>query len=167
MTKKALFIILIFWSAIVTAEIVYQTPEDFIANNLVANYSKKSIWLSKSQKEIVKNILQIPYTQSRYYVWQDAKENQAFIISYVAKNKPFTMGFIVHKQKIIYSKILIYREIHGGQVANKYFLQQFDASYLNDDLTLSTNIDGITGASLSVAATKRMARLALYLAKVK
>ena len=57
-------------------------------------------------------------------------------------------------------KILQYRESRGGEVVQQSFLQQFKGAQLNNGL-LTNSIDGISGATLSVWAVKKMAYAAL------
>ncbi|RMD90438.1 MAG: FMN-binding protein, partial [Alphaproteobacteria bacterium] len=59
--------------------------------------------------------------------------------------------------------VLVYRESRGGEIRYPYFRDQFVGARLGDDLALDADIDGISGATLSVHAMQRMARLALYL----
>ena len=51
----------------------------------------------------------------------------------------------------------------GFQFSRGFFTDQFSGSGLTDDLRLDRTIDGISGATLSVRALKKLARLALYL----
>ena len=43
------------------------------------------------------------------------------------------------------------------------FTQQFNHAALTKDVTLNQSIDGITGATMSVSAMKKIARIALLL----
>ena len=147
MLKHYIWCILFFWSSSTYSQTIYQTPEDFIAKNLLSNYLKQSIGLNKTQKEIVKKILNVSYSPSRYFFWQDTDKKRAWIVSHVAKNKPFTTGFIIVNKKVIFSKVLIYREHHGEEITKEFFLNQFIDINLTTDLELSKHIDGISGAT--------------------
>ena len=57
---------------------------------------------------------------------------------------------------------MAYRESRGGEVRHANFLKQYQNVGLLPDNFLNKNIDGISGATLSVRAMGRMARLALY-----
>ena len=76
---------------------------------------------------------------------------------------PITMGIAIEAGKIQAVEILVYREERGGEVHQSFFKQQFINSVLNSDNTLSKEIDGITGATLSVNAVTRITKLALAL----
>lgn len=52
--------------------------------------------------------------------------------------------------EIIHSKILIYREEYGGEIGSKRWLEQFTGKTGKDRVSHETNIDGISGATISV-----------------
>ena len=60
-------------------------------------------------------------------------------------------------------KVLVFRESRGWEVRHPFFTDQFRDAGLTGELALDRNIDGISGATLSVRALSRLARLALYL----
>ncbi|HCS29554.1 MAG TPA: FMN-binding protein, partial [Spongiibacteraceae bacterium] len=61
-------------------------------------------------------------------------------------------------------RILTYCESRGGEVRHPFFTEQFEGAQLGADDTLDRQIDGITGATLSVRAVTRVAEAALVLA---
>ena len=60
-------------------------------------------------------------------------------------------------------KVLVFRESRGGEVHRDAFTRQYDAAALGEDSRLDRNIDGITGATMSVNAVNLQVRLALLL----
>ena len=60
-------------------------------------------------------------------------------------------------------KVLTFRESRGWEVKHTFFTRQFDNVGINQDQQLDKHIDGISGATLSVRALKKVARIALYL----
>ena len=52
--------------------------------------------------------------------------------------------------EIINTKVLIYRETHGRQIGTKRWLSQFFGMRPGDRGLLGENVDGITGATISV-----------------
>ena len=60
-------------------------------------------------------------------------------------------------------KVLEFRESRGWEVRHAFFTDQFRAARLTKDRNLDRDIDGISGATLSVRAMKKLAALALYL----
>ncbi len=51
---------------------------------------------------------------------------------------------------IVHSKVLIYREEYGGEIGSKRWLRQFIGKTGSDRVDYKTNIDGISGATISV-----------------
>ena len=52
--------------------------------------------------------------------------------------------------RIVRSKVLIYREEYGGEIGSNRWLRQFVGKSGNDRVNYETNIDGISGATISV-----------------
>ncbi len=51
---------------------------------------------------------------------------------------------------VVHSKVLVYREEYGGEIGSKRWLQQFIGKSGKDRVDHTTNIDGISGATISV-----------------
>ena len=65
---------------------------------------------------------------------------------------------------IIYSKIIKYREAYGGKVSGEKWLAQFNEMKQDSLYKYGKEIDGITGATLSVKSfTKGISKLSLLL----
>ena len=73
------------------------------------------------------------------------------------------VGIVVRDQQIESVDILQFRESRGWEVRYDSFTSQFQRAGITGNHRLSKSIDGITGATMSVAAVKRSAELALYL----
>ena len=54
-------------------------------------------------------------------------------------------------------------EIRGDEIRHDFFTQQFKQARLKTDNQLDRTIDGISGATMSVRALTKLARLALFL----
>ncbi len=70
-----------------------------------------------------------------------------------AKSKSYDFDYLVllnPKLEIVNIKILIYREEHGNEISSKRWLKQFFKLSFNDNAILQDNIDGISGATISV-----------------
>ena len=98
----------------------------------------------------------------RVRYWQEANDN-VWILNEVGKEKPITIAVHIHKDAIKQLKVLTFRETRGDEVRHDFYSEQFAQATLTKDKTLSQHIDGITGATLSVRATTKVARLALWL----
>jgi uncharacterized protein with FMN-binding domain len=81
----------------------------------------------------------------------------------IGKDKPITLGIVVSGNRIERVDVLAFRETRGWEIRYPFFTNQFSGLTLAPDGYLSDSIDGITGATLSVRAVERVARLALWL----
>ncbi|MEN8130307.1 MAG: FMN-binding protein [Pseudomonadota bacterium] len=142
---------------------IYQQPVDFIAKTF-ANHppEPKALFLRGETKKQVKDILGHRYSKLRIRYWLDGKRS-VWVLDEIGKERPITAGIVVNKQKIERIKVLIFRESRGWEVRHDFFTEQFIDSALNSRFNLDRQIDGITGATLSVRAVTRLARVALYL----
>jgi len=119
---------------------------------------------SEIQKEI-KKILGHAYYLKRIKYWQkDGK--RLWILNETGKTKYITAGFLVENNQIITTKVLKFRESRGSEIQFPFFTKQFKNTNIDHNNQLNQHIDGITGATLSVRAMVKMARLALYLDQV-
>ena len=159
-----IFFLAMFFSQVsIAAKGVYQTPTAFISHAFLdVKPEAKVLWLTKEDKAVVANILQHKFNRMRVRYWQTGNET-VWILNEIGKEKPITMGVHIKNHHINNFKVLTYRESRGDEVRHDFFSQQFINATLNDDNGLSQNVDGITGATLSVRATKKVARLALWL----
>lgn len=57
--------------------------------------------------------------------------------------------------KVIHSKVLVYREEYGGEIGSKRWLRQFLGKTGKDRVNYKTNIDAISGATISVQSMTR------------
>ncbi len=103
--------------------------------------------------------------QMRQRYWKTGNSS-AWILEEIGKEEPITAGFVVTDGKIAQARILTYRESRGWEVRYPAFLKQFQGAQLQADDHLNQPVDGISGATLSVNAMVRMARLALYFDKL-
>ena len=52
--------------------------------------------------------------------------------------------------RVVHTKVLVYREEYGGEIGSKRWLRQFHGLDGNDRVGLDSNIDAISGATISV-----------------
>lgn len=147
-----------------TDEEVYQAPAAFVAEAFAdgAAGEPRMLWLTAALKPEIKSILGHDYPALRLRYWRRG-ERTAWILEEIGKVKPITTGIVVEAGRITRLQVLVYRESHGWEVKHPFFTDQFKGATLTDGNRLSEPIDGITGATLSVNALRRLSRLALYL----
>ncbi|MCG8670819.1 MAG: FMN-binding protein [Pseudomonadales bacterium] len=141
----------------------YMTQEAFLTAAFSGEaYKKQKLWLNKKMKQVAKQILKHDYNALRVRYW-GAGHKTAWILEEIGKERPITIGVAVSNGQIDRVNILEFRESRGWEVRYPFFTEQFDAVGVDDEYTLTKNIDGISGATLSVRAVKKVAALALYL----
>lgn len=122
----------------------------------------ESLWLTGEIKEKIHAILGRHYQSLRLKYWRNGAKS-IWVLEDIGKDEYITLGFVIQNQQIEQSKVLIFRESRGWEIKFPSFAQQFLGARLTDNLQLDRPVDGITGATLSVNAYERLARLALYL----
>ena len=120
------------------------------------------MWVSGDVRERVQQILGHSPGSLRVRYWLQG-ERTAWILEEIGKTEPITTGIVVDKGAIVRVEVLIYRESRGWEVKYPSFTKQFNGATLTALSELDRQIDGITGATLSVRALTRLARMALYL----
>lgn len=138
----------------------------FLAEAFVeAEPAKKVLWVNDALREEVRQFIGYDLEQLRIRYWA-AGQRTAWILEEVGKERPITMGIVVNNGEIQGVSILVYRESRGAEVQYDFFTKQFLKANLVKNTKryeLSESIDGITGATLSVRAVKKVATLALFL----
>lgn len=120
------------------------------------------LWLTAELRPAVQIILGRDIGVARLRYWR-ADRRTAWVLDEVGKEMPITVGIVVDNNGIDRMRVLAYRESRGWEVKSPKFLHQFSGARLGKEQQLDRSIDGISGATLSVRAMTRMARLALRL----
>lgn len=146
-----------------TATGVYQAPDDFL-NEVFAGSppDAQALWLTADLRRDVSEILGHPPATMRVRYWKQG-ERTAWIVEEIGKEKPITTGIVIAAGRIESVKVLVFRESRGWEVRHDFFTDQFREAGLSDDGGLDRHIDSISGATLSVNAVTRLARMVLYL----
>jgi len=168
MNKPLKYILLLLYvvsSSTVFAGGVYQEPVAFIDQVFDSKPPKAEVlWLDKALKEKIAAILDHNYNGLRVRYWlQDNKS--AWVLEEIGKEKPITVGIVITNGKIEQLKVLAFRESRGWEVRHDFFTNQFKQASLQNDQQLDKTIDNISGATLSVRAVSKLARIALLLDK--
>ena len=144
---------------------VIQEPDAFVAEVFGARPAPKVLWLTPDIQAGAKAILGHAPARLRQRYWADAHRS-VWILEETGKEEPITAGFVVVDGRVDHVRVLVYRESRGGEVREPGFVGQFEGATLAGGDRLDRGIDGIVGATLSVGAMERMARLALYFDRV-
>lgn len=91
----------------------------------------------------------------------DSGLGYAFVDKAPSKTAKFDYLVVFDKNlKVINTKVLVYREDYGGEIGSKRWLKQFLGKTGGDHVSVKTNIDVISGATISVnSMTKAMDNL--------
>lgn len=159
----SLVVIVLSWPALLCAASVYETNTEFLARAFSSSPPEPSvIWLSGERKSTVRQLLGHDYPAMRIRYWCKGGRS-AWVVDEIGKELPITVGVVIDQDFIRSLRVLTYRENRGGEVVTPAFTDQFNGSVLVRNDILDRTIDGISGATLSVQALTRLARMALYL----
>ena len=162
--RSYLILFSFFIATSVHARGIYQQPDDFI-NEVFAGSPPppKIIWLTSDIRPVIEKILAHKATRLRIRYWiKDGRS--VWVLDEIGKEKPITAGFVIYKGKLNRVKVLVFRESRGSEISQPFFTRQFNNARLTADHNLDRDIDGISGATLSVRAIRKLSRVALYLA---
>jgi len=154
---------LLLWVTLAHATGTYQAPEDFLREVFAGQVpAPKKLWITDELKRQIDAIMDHDLGVLRLSYWA-RDERTAWILEEIGKEQPITTGIVVNAGKVERLKVLIFRESRGWEIRHPFFTDQFHNVGLKPDTQLDRNIDGISGATLSVTAMKKLARLALML----
>ncbi len=123
---------------------------------------ERVLWVDRELRASIEEILDHPLSALRIRYWRN-DDTTAWILDEIGKEEPITIGVTITNGAIGSVKILEFRESRGWEVRYPFFTDQFTGAGLDHRLELDRRIDGITGATLSVRAVDKIARVALYL----
>ena len=160
---KLLLLALCLFSSATHAGGVYLEPQQFLAQSFDGKPPKASVlWLNKALRQQLQDILQHHYQGLRVRYWRDGRRT-AWILDEIGKTEPITTGVVINDGRIEQIRVLVFRESRGWEVRHDFFTKQFEQATLAGDGQLDRNIDNISGATLSVRALTKLARVALLL----
>ncbi len=123
----------------------------------------QTLWVTQEQRQVMETILDHSFRALRVRYWGQGQRT-TWIFDEIGKEFPITFGVIVENQRLVDVVVMEYRESRGGEVRYPFFSRQFQSLGLAPEQPpkLDGDIDGITGATLSVRAMKKIATLALF-----
>ena len=131
---------------------------------------KHDIWKVPNE---VKNEIEIKSHQRFFkpnlHIWEIYNDSTmigiAILDNVIGKSMP--ISFLVlfdNSGKILYTEIIKYREPHGGEISSRRWLNQFINKIDSSSFKVGTEIDGISGATISVnSVSKGIKKLALLI----
>jgi hypothetical protein len=164
-SMKFLGMILFMIAFSASARGVYQTDQAFLSEVYNNDIPKsKVVWNKGDVRQTITRILGHDYAGLRIRYWQK-DQRSSWILEEIGKEQPITFGIVVNDGQVEQVKVLAFRESRGDEIRYPAFTQQFKQLTLVDK-QLDGQIDGISGATMSVRAMTVMVTLALYLAEI-
>lgn len=147
-------------------EPVFEIPRDaFLRDSFQGQIPEpRVLWLTGKLKDEVRNLLGHNYPSLRIRYWH-VGTRYAWILEEIGKERPITAGFVIDNGRMSTVKVLAFRESRGGEIRFDTFTHQFNDARLDASGQLDRNIDGISGATLSVNAMRKLGTLALLLTR--
>jgi len=110
------------------------------------------------------------FWSNHIYVWEishgDSLLGLAYLDNVKGKSQPITFAVFFDKNGVVMdSHIIKYREPIGGEVANRHWLKQFFGKSTTSDYKVGKQIDGISGATMSVTAVTKGIQRSTFIAK--
>ena len=142
---------------------VYLSAEEFLQTAFDGGAAEASrLIVDADVRDAIERILGHSFPRLRLRYWQD-RDTTAWILEEIGKTEPITIGVSVKQGRIRNVRVLEFRESRGWEIRYPFFTDQFRGARLDSKLALDRPIDGITGATLSVAAMNKVVRIALLL----
>lgn len=143
---------------------IYEQPADFLRKAFRGEPPPTAVVelngaIARQAEKILGHGLQL----QRIRYWQKGKLS-AWILEEIGKTEPITFGVVIQDGRVRQTKILAFRESRGWEIRHHFYTRQYQGVGLTPDYRLDRSIDGITGATLSVNAMRKVVTLALYLA---
>lgn len=114
-----------------------------------------SLSLTSEQIDTIRRKARVSVNPDRIQVWEAMSGNTSrgwfFVDNVIGKHDYITYAVgISPTGNVVGVTVLTYRETHGKQIANPNWLAQFLGKTLRDPFKIDQDIDGISGATLSV-----------------
>lgn len=133
----------------------------------------KKMPLPPAIKSEIQNKVKQSFFKEDVYSWKvkmgDTVAGYVLLDNVLGKAMPITfMVMFDTGGKILNTQIVKYRESIGGEVASRGWAQQFVGKTCDSGFVVGTDVDGISGATISVSAiTRGIQKLACLLSKIK
>ena len=138
------------------------TPETFVETSLGVLPPEQKLPVHGETATTIQSILGSRYHGASISYWCHAGKT-VWVLAARGKHGLIHAGFVIENNRIVQTEVLSFKEQRGKFIRTSRFLRQFAGAGLKKGDQLDQRIDGYSGATLSVNAMKKMARLALVL----
>lgn len=139
-----------------------ESPERFAETVLGALPAEQKVRLSGDVKEGVQEAYGGRYPGFFVSYWQQ-NDQRVWALKARGRHGFVHAGLVVQEGRLLQIKVLSSKEQRGRIIETPRFLDQFTGAGLKSGSKLDQRVDGISGATYSVNAIKKMACVALYL----
>ena len=154
---------------------IRDAAEKYIISQFDVNVSiyMHTLKLDAELEVLVQNKVKQRFYRDELYYWtisnNDTTIAYALMDNVLGKSMPITFLLILNNEgTILASKVIKYREAYGGEVGNKNWLAQFTNFTDTSQITVGKNIDGISGATISVnSLSKGIQKIAVLFPLIK
>lgn len=140
------------------------TIDSFVAHSFSAAPAVQTLWLTPDIKAQAKAAAGSAPDGPRIRYWQLGNRT-AWVLERIGKEAPITFGVVVEDGAVVGLSVLTYRESRGFEIQSTRWLAQFTGIRAGKN-GLDRSVDNISGATLSVRASRDVTRLALFLHEV-
>jgi len=102
--------------------------------------------------------LEVPLTDSNFFRINQDGQTAGWVFLGQAPSKTADFDYLIvlnAEGAIVHSAVLVYREEYGGEIGSRRWLRQFEGLAGSDRVAVGENIDGISGATISVQSMTR------------
>ena len=156
------YLLLIILTSILVASDIKISCEEHLFNQYPESTDIRMhiLKLDKQMKKEVENQVKQKFYRDKLYYWTISQNDTtiafAFLDNVIGKSMPISFLVILDINGNIINTIVIkYREAYGGEVGNKGWLRQFENRGKNSGYEISKDIDGISGATISVKSMSK------------
>ena len=167
--RLIVFLGLVVWASTLTANLKEKT-ESLIYDHYGDSISVlfKKIPIPEEIKFTAEKKAQLRFMRDQIYIWEISRNEEMIGLAYLdnvkGKSQPITYAVFFDSQGMVEgSHIIKYREPIGGEVSNQYWLNQFFGKSWESDYKIGSDIDGISGATISVNAVTRGIHRSTYI----
>ncbi len=141
---------------------IRESSENFIIESCGSdtNFDFKKFMISAELRQIIEKECEQKFYRDEVIYWEIYKGSElkyiAVIDNVYGKTLPITFLVIFNLDGSIYRNTVIkYREEHGGEVSGKNWLAQFNGRNRDSSFNVGSDIQSISGATISVNSVSR------------
>lgn len=169
------FILLLISAILFGGSAIQDNTKAFIASQFPDSITVKmnTLKLEPELKAKIQNSTRQAFFRDELYYWticqNDTTIAYALMDNVLGKSMPITFLVILYNDgNILAAEVIKYREAYGGEVGNKSWLAQFSSRNHDSNFKVGKDIDGISGATISVnSLTKGIQKITLLFFLVK